>query len=76
MQYLAFEFDNEKDLQDTKKQLWEKLGVTGEMGTRPLSGGRWRLEISSEKELRDSSLERFARFRADSGTGGKSGDQE
>lgn len=63
MKYFSFEFDNEQDLQAVKQQLWEKMGVTGELGTVNLGGGRWRLEVYSEKDLRESSLEKFKQFR-------------
>lgn len=65
MQYLSFEFDNEKDMRETIKKLWEAHGVTGEVSARPLSNNRWRLEVASEKDLRDSTLEKFAAFRVE-----------
>ena len=67
MQYLAFEFDNEKEMRDTAKRLWEQYGVSGETSMRPLGNGRWRLEITSEKDLRDSTLEKFEKFRVEVG---------
>jgi hypothetical protein len=67
MQVLAFEFDTEKEMRDTVKKLWETHGVSGELSTRPLSNNRWRLEINSEKELRESTLEKFAQWRVEAG---------
>lgn len=67
MQFLTFEFESEKDLRETVKKLWEQYGVSGELAIRPLSGDRWRLEITSEKDLRDSTLEKFAQFRTENG---------
>lgn len=67
MKVLAFEFESEKELRDTVKKLWESLGVTGELAVRPLADGRWRLEINSEKEIRDATLEKFAQYRVEAG---------
>ncbi|MGE5673807.1 MAG: hypothetical protein ACM3XM_07960 [Mycobacterium leprae] len=63
MQYLEFEFETEKELRDTVKKLWDGLNVSGEMVVRPMANGRWRLEVIAEKELRDSTLEKFSSFR-------------
>lgn len=67
MQYLAFEFETEQEMKDTVKKLWEVMGVTGELAARPVANNRWRIELSSEKELRDSALEKFAKFRVEDG---------
>jgi hypothetical protein len=67
VQSLEFEFENEKDMREIVKKLWDGLGVSGEMAVRPLSGGRWRLEINAEKEVRESTLEKFAAYRVDKG---------
>lgn len=65
MQYLTFEFDNEKEMRDLIKKLWDHYGVTGEVHVRPLSDGRWRLQVHSEKELRESSLEKLSKWRVE-----------
>ncbi len=67
MQYLEFEFDTEKELRETVKKLWNGYNVTGEMAIRKTKDGRWRLEVVSEKDLRESTLEKFARWRIESG---------
>jgi hypothetical protein len=67
MQYLTFEFDSKEKLQEVVKRLWEHYGVTGEIQAIPLDAGRWRLEVASEKELRESTLEKFAEFRVEAG---------
>jgi hypothetical protein len=67
MQSMSFEFDNEKDMRDTVKKLWDVHNVSGELSVRPLGNGRWRVEVLSEKELRDSTLEKFAQFRVEAG---------
>ncbi len=59
MQQVILDFDTEHDLREAAKKLWDGYKVTGEMAIRPLGNGRWRLELSSEKELRDSTLEKL-----------------
>lgn len=65
MQSFVLEFDSENDLREAAKKLWEGLKVTGEMGVKPLGNGRWRLEVNSEKEIRESSLEKFKDYRVE-----------
>lgn len=67
MQYLTFEFDNEQDLEQVIRRLWDQMGVTGELASRPLAGGRWRLEVQSEKDLRESTLEKLKQWRVEVG---------
>lgn len=67
MQFLAFEFEDEKEMRETVKKLWEGYGVSGEVAVKPMGSGRWRVEITSEKELRESTLEKFAKFRVEAG---------
>lgn len=62
MQHLVFEFPTEKECRETAAKLWDGHNVTGEMSFRPV-GGKWRLEIYAEKELRDAVLEKFAAYR-------------
>lgn len=65
LQYLTFEFENDKEMQLTLKKLWEQYGVTGEVHIRPVPPDRWRVDLVSEKELRDSTLEKFSQFRVE-----------
>lgn len=65
MRYLVFEFDSEKEMEEVAKKLWDHYNVTGEMAMRRNSSGRWRLEVVSEKDLRESSLEKFAQYRVE-----------
>ena len=67
MQYLVFEMDSKEKVQEVLKKLWEHYGVTGEVQVMPLGQDKWRLEISSEKELREATLEKFAEFRVEAG---------
>lgn len=68
MQSFAFEFDNESDLRETARKLMEDLDVTGEINIKPLGGGRWRMDVSSERELRESTLEKLKGYRRDGGS--------
>ncbi|MFZ5814563.1 MAG: hypothetical protein ACOY93_04610 [Bacillota bacterium] len=65
MQHLVFEFPTEKEMRETVHKLWETHNVSGEMQIRPLKDGKWRVEVYSEKELRDSTLEKFAAYRVE-----------
>ncbi|HWI60884.1 MAG TPA: hypothetical protein VNT75_03500 [Symbiobacteriaceae bacterium] len=65
MQYLSFEFDNEPTMRETVKKLWDVHNVSGELSIRPIANGRWRVDVISEKELRETTLEKFAQFRVE-----------
>ncbi len=65
MQHLIFEFENEKECRDLAKKLTDHYGVTGEIHFQPLTAGRWRLTVHSEKDLRGPTLEKFAQYRRD-----------
>lgn len=65
MQHLVFEFPSEKEMRETVNKLWEGLNVSGELSARPASGGKWRVEIYNEKDLRESVLEKFATYRVE-----------
>lgn len=67
MQQLIFEFETREAMEDAARRLWEHHGVSGEMGARPMPGGRWRLEIHAEKELRPAVLEKYEPFRVEPG---------
>lgn len=66
-QQITFEFESEKELRETVKKFWDGLNVSGELAVRPLGNGRWRLEIMAEKDLRESTLEKFAQYRVENG---------
>lgn len=65
MQHLVFEFPTEKEMRETVTKLWDGLNVSGEMAIRPIKDGKWRVEVNSEKELRESTLEKFADYRVE-----------
>lgn len=67
MQHLVFEFDSEKDLREISAKLWDQNGISGEMAMRPLSGGRWRLELWTEKDVRENTLEKYTPYRVEAG---------
>ncbi len=59
MQVVTLEFENEKSLNEALDHLWNRLGITGELSVKPLSGGVYRLEIASERGLRPNTLEKI-----------------
>lgn len=68
LQSFAMVFEKEEELRRSARRLVVNLGVTGEIEIRPLPGGKWLLEVSSEKDLRDTTLEKLRgqRVEADS----------
>lgn len=67
MQHLVFEADAREELQELADKLWNQHGVSGEMAIRPAANNRWRLEVMTEKEIRESTFEKFAQFRVEAG---------
>jgi hypothetical protein len=65
MQNLVLEFPTEKEMRETVKKLWESHNVSGEVAVRPAANGRWRVEILAEKEIRESTLEKYAQYRVE-----------
>ncbi len=53
----ALEFDDEATLRKAVDKLWEKHEISGELEIRPLESGKWRLQVHSEKQLRDSTID-------------------
>jgi len=53
------EFESEREAQEVAARLWEKLNFSGEMGIKPLSAGRWLLELNSEKEIKEGTINRL-----------------
>lgn len=56
---VALEFEDREKLETAVRKLRDQLGVTGELAIKPLENGRWRLTVTSEKNLRETSLERL-----------------
>lgn len=73
MQLYTFEFDNESDLRDIAAKLMDDLDVTGEINIKPLEGGHWRMEVNSEKDLREGTLSKLKGFRKEVTVGGEGG---
>lgn len=63
MQSYTFEFENEHDLRETAGKLLDDLDVTGEVNIRPLGDGRWRMEVNSERELREATLSKLKGYK-------------
>lgn len=73
MQTIVMEFDNEQQMREAQSRLWDKEKVTGEMGAKPLAGGRWRLELITEKPIKESLLEKLPGKVVQPGRGGEAG---
>ncbi|MFO7246547.1 MAG: hypothetical protein FWJ62_04910 [Thermaerobacter sp.] len=63
----VIELDSEAEVESMMKRLRQDYGVTGEMHARAVDGGRWRLVVHSEKNLRDSTIEKLRGQRIDTG---------
>lgn len=59
MYSVAFEFESEQEMQQVADQLWKKHAITGELEMYPTSSGRFRLHVYSEKQIKDSVLEKL-----------------
>lgn len=59
MIWFALDFEQEKEVREAAQALWHKHDVTGEVAIRRLDNGKWRLEVSSEKNLRETTLEKL-----------------
>jgi len=66
MQQHVFEFGTEQELREAIDKFWIQYGVTGELNIRQV-GARWRLEMISEKDLKDATLEKFSAYRVEAG---------
>jgi hypothetical protein len=55
VQSVGFEFETEEQMLKTAKKLWSKHGISGEL-EMAAAGSKFRLNIHSEKPLRDSLL--------------------
>ncbi len=63
----TIEFEKEDELRQVARRLVTRYGITGEIEMRPMPSGKWLLEVSSEKDLRDSTLEKLSGTRVDPG---------
>lgn len=59
MMYFALDFEKEAEVRAAAEALWKKHRVTGELSVRRLDNGKWRLEVNSEKQLRESTIDKF-----------------
>lgn len=67
MQKYTFDFASKDEMTEVAKRLWDQLKVSGEMSANALPGGHWRLELNSEKEIREAALEKFKPWRVEPG---------
>jgi hypothetical protein len=56
---IAYEFETEEQMQAVADQLWNKHGITGEFEMYQTGNGRFRLHIYSEKQIKDSVIEKL-----------------
>lgn len=56
---IAYEFETEEQMQQVADQLWNKHGITGEFEMYQANNGRFRLHIYSEKQIKESVLEKL-----------------
>jgi len=56
---IAYEFETEEEMQRVADQLWNKHGITGEFEMYKTGNGRFRLHIYSEKQIKDSVLDKL-----------------
>lgn len=61
----TLEYENEQEAREVARKLWSTYGVTGELGIRPAGDGKWQLEVNSERDLRESTLEKLKGRRVD-----------
>ena len=59
MYSIAYEFETEEQMKAVADQLWNKHGITGEFEMYQAGNGRFRLHIYSEKQIRESVLEKL-----------------
>ncbi len=59
MYAIAYEFETEEQMRLVADQLWNKHGITGEFEMHQTGSGRFRLHIYSEKQIKDSVLEKL-----------------
>lgn len=76
MQSIAMEFESRDHLNEAVEKLWVAGKVTGELNVKPLSGGRWRLDLMSEEPIKDKMLEKLPGKLLVAGAGAKGSDGE
>ncbi|NLM94074.1 MAG: hypothetical protein GX165_00725 [Firmicutes bacterium] len=53
----VLDFNSRDEMEQVANKLWKQHRITGEMEMIPLPGGRWRLSVHSEKQLRQSTID-------------------
>lgn len=53
----ALEFPDEASMRRAVTKLWDKLSITGEIDVMPTENGKWRMDVHSEKPIRDATIE-------------------
>ncbi len=55
----ALEFEEKNEVDKVIKKLKSQYGVTGELHVQPVDNGKWRLTVYSEKNLRETTIEKL-----------------
>ncbi|NLN17448.1 MAG: hypothetical protein GX182_09075 [Firmicutes bacterium] len=53
----VLDFNSREEMDQVANKLWKQHKITGEMEMIPLPGGKWRLSVHSEKQLRQSTID-------------------
>ncbi len=56
----SLEFEDREELDKVFNQIWKKKQVTGEIEKLPLKDGKWRLNVHSEKPIRQATIDSLA----------------
>lgn len=59
MIWFALEYDSRDDVKEAVRTLLQRHNVTGELALKKAENGKWVLSVSSEKNLRDSTIEKL-----------------
>lgn len=59
MIWFTLEYDSRDEVREAVQVLVQRHNVTGEMSLRKADNGKWILNVSSEKNLRDSTIEKL-----------------
>lgn len=59
MENIVLEYTSLKDAKEDLDKLWGKHKISGELALKPAGEDRWYLEITGEKDLNGSILEKL-----------------
>lgn len=62
---VSYEFPDRASAKAALDALLKKAGVTGELEIRPTDTGKWLMKVHSEKDIKDTSVEKLGGHRLD-----------